>query len=361
MPKHSCSCGARYSFPESAAGKRAKCKKCGEVFTLPEAEAEAEGIFAIAGEESAFAAEAAAAASASKNKAEEYARAAILAQSRGVGQTVLETSDADPTPLPVHSRGYAASIADSFLFITSLGNLIIFLFIWFLISGLRLAPFAGIVAMVFYVFILMWYSAYRFQIVSGAAAGDRNLPELEMSREELFDYFWDAIRWVLSWVVVMAPAIAYLSYLLSTGIVTPFDAARMSSSGWDKLLTFYVDYPVFVLLTVGGSMLWPMAILCLALGGWNAMMRIDLMIATILRAPGGYLATVAFWGGAVALSVAGEWAIDQMNAGGGGGFGPHLMALVLKDGLAIYTGIVALRVIGLYYHHFKDRFAWDWG
>lgn len=34
MPKFQCACGAKYRFPDSAMGKKAKCKRCGVVFTL---------------------------------------------------------------------------------------------------------------------------------------------------------------------------------------------------------------------------------------------------------------------------------------------------------------------------------------
>ena len=34
MPTQRCECGAKYRFPESSLGKRAKCKKCGAVFKL---------------------------------------------------------------------------------------------------------------------------------------------------------------------------------------------------------------------------------------------------------------------------------------------------------------------------------------
>jgi hypothetical protein len=34
-------------------------------------------------------------------------------------------------------------------------------------------------------------------------------------------------------------------------------------------------------------------------------------------------------------------------------------ALVLW--LTIYCDLVAMRVVGYYYHHCKDRFAWSWG
>ena len=37
------------------------------------------------------------------------------------------------------------------------------------------------------------------------------------------------------------------------------------------------------------------------------------------------------------------------------------IASLLVVGISLYFEIVAMRVIGLYYHHFKHRFAWDWG
>jgi len=352
MSKHACPCGARYTFPDSAAGKRAKCKKCGEVFTLPEAEPE-EGVFAIAQDEFSFAAEAAAHA----QKADEYAKAAAVAQARGVGQTVLETSDADPTPRKVHAKGYAASVADSFLFITSLGNLVIFLVLWFMITASPLIPFGGFVS----AFVSVWYSAYRYQIVAGAAGGDRNLPEIEMSREEIFDYIGDAFKWGLTWLLVLLPAIVYLVYLASTGAIGSYEAGEMIAGGWGELVALYADYPVFVILVCAASFMWPMVVLCLVLGGWETMVRPDLMIVTIIRAAGGYLATVAFWATAIGLSAFGEWGIVQMQARGGGGMGGFFVALILIGGVSIYTEIVSLRIIGLFYHHFKDRFAWDWG
>jgi len=29
--------------------------------------------------------------------------------------------------------------------------------------------------------------------------------------------------------------------------------------------------------------------------------------------------------------------------------------------IEVYFTIVAMRTVGLYYHHFKERFAWSWG
>jgi len=36
------------------------------------------------------------------------------------------------------------------------------------------------------------------------------------------------------------------------------------------------------------------------------------------------------------------------------------MRFVISIGVTVYFDIVLMRLIGLYYHHFKDRFAWSW-
>ena len=41
--------------------------------------------------------------------------------------------------------------------------------------------------------------------------------------------------------------------------------------------------------------------------------------------------------------------------------GGALILSFIGTGIAVYFEIVAMQVIGLYYHHFKDRFAWSWG
>jgi hypothetical protein len=35
------------------------------------------------------------------------------------------------------------------------------------------------------------------------------------------------------------------------------------------------------------------------------------------------------------------------------------MGIVL-NGIGLYLDIVLVRLVGLYYHHFKSRFAWSW-
>ena len=69
----------------------------------------------------------------------------------------------------------------------------------------------------------------------------------------------------------------------------------------------------------------------------------------------------------VFCTVAAGWFIANAMQGTGTGTGtaPKSSDLMVKTvfliGLGLYLDVVAMRSIGLYYHHFKGRFAWDWG
>ncbi|MEW6197403.1 MAG: hypothetical protein AB1601_01890 [Planctomycetota bacterium] len=114
-----------------------------------------------------------------------------------------------------------------------------------------------------------------------------------------------------------------------------------------------------------GLFLWPMFVLIVAAGSLFDLRRLDLILETVIRAFPAYLiAAVVVWvstGVALAssalLTAAGLTGVrfGQIN---------WSMLLVLPLGLAliqVYTTLVAMRTIGLFYHHFKHKFAWSWG
>jgi hypothetical protein len=79
-----------------------------------------------------------------------------------------------------------------------------------------------------------------------------------------------------------------------------------------------------------------------------------------------YLVTLVLVFGATAVEEALHNAVSAgATTGTGGGigtaFGGYLAAYALSVGITLYCNIVMLRAIGLYYHHFKHKFAWDWG
>ena len=101
-----------------------------------------------------------------------------------------------------------------------------------------------------------------------------------------------------------------------------------------------------------------MVLLVTAIGGLFACLRIDLIAVTIGRSFIPYLAVCLLFGATVGL----KWYADEL-AGRitGGGVQGFWVTAVLTGLLQAYFSIVSMRIVGLYYHHFKERFAWSWG
>jgi hypothetical protein len=116
---------------------------------------------------------------------------------------------------------------------------------------------------------------------------------------------------------------------------------------------WYLKGPIIPVgaLLLAGMVLWPMLALSVTMGGFSTLARVDLMALTIVKSLPVYLFTVAVvFGAFLVLGV-----LDVVKEVFG------LFAAVIVIGAGLYLQIVALRMIGLYYHHFKHRFAWSWG
>ncbi len=165
------------------------------------------------------------------------------------------------------------------------------------------------------------------------------------------DLIYPLFQWIGSWVVVYIPACVYLLLACLGGNVDPFEALRMVSGGIERVFHQASGQPpVFSILVCGGAFLWPMIVLCIALGGFQTVYRLDLIVSTIIRTFPVYILTVLLMFGAAFL----QRTLIVSAAG-------VSMRLVISVGVTVYFDIVLMRLIGLYYHHFKDRFAWSWG
>lgn len=349
MPKQRCRCGAKYNFAESSLGKKTKCKKCGAVFVLT-GESPSGGAIPVAGD------------SESSERPEpltstEFDQAPHPPD--GLPPLVIESAPLIPAANP--SRGYADSVLWSFLFLSRPANLASFLILW---AGLALGqaiPFWPIS-----VLILLWFAAFRFAVVASAAAGEQDIPSVGFSGDVLDEYIFPIVKWMGSWIVVMIPAFGYLVVMSRFGLGT-MDAIRSAVriGVFEMIRSSSVDLAFKVLVCLG-VFLWPMVILCMALGGFGTVLRMDLMIRSILGAFPGYLLTLIMLGGTLLLqSQMGGLAL--LGATGGKGstaaptFGTTMVVHVISVGGGLYCEIVAMRLIGLFYHHFKHRFAWSWG
>ena len=102
-----------------------------------------------------------------------------------------------------------------------------------------------------------------------------------------------------------------------------------------------------------GLFLWPIIVLCVALGGFGTVHRLDYIIPTVIRTFPAYLLTVTMVFGTAIL----KYVVVVNVAGMSGMPVSTLLMLCLITGILIYFEIVARKLIGLYYH----RFTWSWG
>lgn len=364
MAKYTCSCGARYKFPDSALGKRAKCKKCGAVFTL---EVEDEGIFALADEpdfpqpshlENPVDPEAAI----NQPQQGEVFTSSGHPVSRGLSASDALQSDGEQTS----AKSFTSDVLWTFLFPSTPTNLISFLVIWF---AMVIAPLAGcvpLIGLLLTIIVIGWYCAFRFMVLASAAAGEDNIPDVNISSDSRADYIVYFLKWTGSWIIVMAPAFIYLMLTLSQSSATVDSAVDMMAGGIGGILQGSGSGTgIFEVLVYLGIFIWPMIILCIALGGFSAIYRLDLIFITIAKTFHVYAITVILVFGAIFIQVA----LEEIIAGKITTNTPNTITGVLASaiplrilitGVSVYFEIVVMRLIGLYYFHFKHKFAWSW-
>jgi hypothetical protein len=217
--------------------------------------------------------------------------------------------------------------------------------VWVLHAVLPLLTFAMCFVLICYIIVYGWLCSYWFKVIVEAAAGEDRLPGLGLNEGWLEDIVLPLVRFIAASIVAGIPA-------LIAGV-----AVMVTTSATLDDLTQDPTTPLIVMTTVS-LFLWPIVLLVIAIGGVSAVFRADLIFLTIAKTIGPYLAVCLLFAGAwVARSMAFELAAE-VTGGPVSGFG---VTLVLAALLEAYLSIVAMRIVGLYYHHFKKRFAWDWG
>jgi hypothetical protein len=354
MPKVRCSCGQKYLLPDSAIGKRARCKKCGAVFTIEVQEEE--GPIPIADEPFPL--------------VDDLDSAIARGEAPTTGSSgamvppapAVDMSKIGESYKPA-GRSYWQNLFWTFLFPTSPGNLVTFIALWFSLTVLPVLPFVGFIL---HILVLGMYCAVRFNIIETAAAGEEDLPGLTFNEGFWDDVFLPLFRWIGSWLVVQLPAVLYLIYATTSGSLDMWDVIGALALGLTGMIDVGGSASVLVALVYCGLFLWPMVALCVALGGFDSLKRMDLIFVTIGRSLPIYLLTVGLVFGTVFLA---EYIHEQIAmgiapnppAGFAGMLTTGLAIKAVGNLVAVYFEIVSMRVIGLYYHHFKHRFAWDWG
>lgn len=355
MAKYICTCGARYRFPDSAIGKHGKCQKCGAVFTLKE---HTEDTIPIADEPDLL--------------VDSHLENPTIPQKVSPKQGKVFTSPASPVHNESDSpaldvprtagKSFTSDVIWTFLFPSSPGNLVVFLVIWAAMVLGSLIPVVG-----FFISIVLtgWFAAFRFAVLKSAAAGEDHLPDLNMSSDILEDFLVPFFQWIGSWVLIMLPAFAYLIFAIQRGWVPSNTFFEVLFGGVGGVLQSSKGVDVIYVLLFAGIFCWPMVALCIAMGGFSTLYRIDLIMITISKTFMAYTLIVTLMIAAVLAQklFTGIMVLYVSSSDGSSisGFaGKHIFLKMLFTGTTVYLEIVIMRLIGLYYHHNKHKFAWSW-
>ncbi|HUU82263.1 MAG TPA: hypothetical protein VM243_02050 [Phycisphaerae bacterium] len=339
MPRYTCSCGARYKLPDNAVGKKAKCRRCGAVFTVPVGgpavaePAENDGRRGRAGGAQTAIPVARLVAPAVKETAADYTPDQLLAMGRA------DLTGDKP------NRGFWADVGWSLLLFTDLNNLIMIMVIWFLYAIdpiVSSAPFIGFWG---HLIIFGWLCSYWFKVIVESAGGEDQLPTLSLSEGWLDDVIFPLLKFLGATLLAWVPAI----------VCTLAVAMHLGKDFFDV-----AGNPTVLVYTLIGVVmfLWPMVLLVVAIGGFSSVWRGDLIVRTIARTAPAYLTICVLSTGAALLWGNADRLTSRLT---GGGLSSGWLSGVIAALIQAYSAIVGMWIVGLYYHHFKHRFAWSWG
>lgn len=335
-----CLCGLRVRYADRHVGRTVTCKQCGKPLTLGGV---AKGSAIIAAALDA-----------------ERERHGPLPLSKPGDPPIAIESPAPPPPPPVSRRdaqahaavltqarrsevfaqrraaGFWSDAGRALAYARTLDAIIktlVFTLVLTFADFIRFIPILGLIAWIAATGVV-W--SFYFNVVLNSAGGDDELPAADA-----WEGFWESgvkpfLKITLISVVLFGPAFFALGY-----------AQPM---------------PLVIALAALGAFLWPVTILLVSIGGGALAFRVDLAVRTAISAIGPYILICGL------LAVALVLQFLAMGYGLGAlpepilDFADNPIAWSLVTNLSkVYFMIATMKVIGLFYRHFSDRFPWDAG
>lgn len=200
--------------------------------------------------------------------------------------------------------------------------------------GMVFGLFAYPLTLILGVLILMFMVHYLWSTMTRTAMGEDDIPIVEPTWSLWDDGLVPLVELALITAFCFVPAWVTQAWMANTP---------------DRVLIVYG-------LLLLGSMLWPVAVMSVAIGDSLAMLRPDLLVRCIIGiGPVYVLAWGLVWGAVVLWNV--TWThIDSVNLPI-----PVLGAMLVTFAAAfaaLYIGYVIFRTLGLLYRHFHQRFPW---
>ena len=347
-----CACGARYRVPDSAMGKHARCKMCGDKFAIPLLEKVDEpGPLSELG---ALPPGAAIEPPRPPAGVSVSATPAVAHGRHGGGGARASAATAQRE----HARAYFRAVGRAFGFPLRPRNLAPFFVLWFIVCLKIPLMYAGCLGLIGMLIVQAYYFAFCLNTMGDAANGEEDLTQVVLSGSWVDDLIVPAFKFLVSWIAVWAPAAIYLVAVVDLDVWILI--AMMFHNSFDPVFAdgSSADRTLFLVYYMGGLFFWPILILSIGLGGMPGIFRIDLILRTIVKTFPAYVFTVVLTFAALSIPFVYGWlSLEFLDSS----LGLRLALPIMIYGLELYAMIVAMRVIGLYYYYFKDRFAWSWG
>ena len=247
-------------------------------------------------------------------------------------------------------RGFWADVAWTFLLFTEPNSLVMLGVVFFLFALLPVLQFSLCIALIASFIVWGWVCSYWFKVILSAANGEDRLPSLSLTEGWLDDIIIPFFKFLGASLLAGIPAVA-AGVLVGLVVVGANVQDALDDPFGPATAVFFAFIGVYALVC-------PIVLMVIAIGGIAAVVRVDLMVISVARAFLPYLAVCVLVGGTWFLYISAE----QLASGvtGGQAWGLSVTSVVTALFKA-YFGIVSMRIVGLYYHHFKKRFAWDWG
>jgi len=252
--------------------------------------------------------------------------------------------DSDVIQGPKRSFWFDAFAAFGYPFM-SFGNGITFAIAAFIYLLEIVLQFVGCLGLIGIFFIEGWLAAMYLSVIQDTATGSPDLPGIKMEDGPLEDIIKPFFKYLGAFAVAFLPAAAYIM-LISFNLLPASMASTLN----------------LMLLMAAAIFFWPVFLLLFSFNALDMIVRVDLIFTTVFRT---FLPFLALWlmlllvGFIKLLPVMGmliamiglNIPIPSLPTFGG------FTGAAFFDVVDLYLGIVSMRLIGLYYLHFKRRFT----
>jgi hypothetical protein len=350
--RHTCECGADIRLPHTAARRKARCKSCGVIFTVPPRTTAASGadrpgrklpVEARAGEPT-------------FDRPWSTPESLDLSGFDSTGPEAAEFTAPDSTrddldETGLVERSFWFDLAGSFLFFIEPGNLVTWLALAVATVIVDFLPLWGWLGLIIRLGVDAYILAFPLATVREIASGEDELPSVWI--HNLYDdLFEPALEFVGTGVFVMLLALALACW--AWWQAGEIDFGIFAASGVLNGTGLSRAVPLLVLV---GLFFWPAVMLAVAIGHTFSGLWPHVIVRTPMGAPLAYMAICAALVVAATVSTLPAHPRFVAAVTGSSPVGGLVLRLVGTI-VGLYSSIVAMWVIGLFYRHYKDRLPW---